>query len=303
MKPSTERFEKSNLHRPTEFRIVAYATEQTVPAQVPFHQLTHINYAFLLPNEDGTFQDLPDSRMLEELVRLAHQHNVKVLISVGGWGWDRQFERVAASSANRSRFTQGCLKIANQYQFDGIDVDWEYPNPGASAGNFLALMQELRNALAKDCLLTAAVVALGQHAAGIPNESFGLMDFVNIMAYDDDTNRQHSSMEYAKSALEYWLGRGLPAQKATLGMPFYARPSEVTYGKLVAIEPKAAQLDSILYEGQEVFYNGIPTIRAKTRLTMQRASGVMFWKLENDASGELSLVRAIDRERNIIRKT
>jgi chitinase len=293
MKPSTDRFEKSSTLQPAGFRVVAYATEKTVPGLVPFDKLTHINYAFLLPNEDGSFHELPDTQRLAELIRLAHHRNVKVLVSVGGWGWERQFESVAASSARRSTFIQGCLKIVNQYHFDGVDMDWEYPNPGTSAHNFLALMQELRIALAKDCLLTAAVVAQGDHAAGIPNESFGLMDFANIMAYDDDTNRQHSSMEFAKSALEFWLGRGLPVQKATLGMPFYARPIEVSYGKLVENEPKAAHLDSIIYEGQHIFYNGIPTIQAKTRLARQRASGVMFWKLENDASGDLSLVRAI----------
>ena len=76
-------------------------------------------------------------------------------------------------------------------------------------------------------------------------------------------------------------------------MPFYARPIEVPYGKIIQADPQAAQLDSILYEGEHIYYNGIPTIQAKTRLAKQRASGVMFWKLENDASGELSLVRAI----------
>jgi spore germination protein YaaH len=154
-------------------------------------------------------------------------------------------------------------------------------------------MKELRLALPADDLLTAALVALGEHGPGILNESFPMMDFANIMAYDDATSPQHASMDYAKSALEYWLGRGLPSQKATLGVPFYARPSEVTYGKIVQRDPRAAQVDSIFYEGEQVYYNGIPTIQAKTRLAKQRASGIMFWKLENDDLGELSLVRAI----------
>ena len=210
---------------PAGFRVIAYATDAIVPALIPYHQLTHINFAFLLPAEDGSFHDLMSTWKVEELVRLAHQQGVKVLISVGGWGWDRQFEAAAGNPTSRAAFVRNLVKFIEQYQFDGADIDWEYPDEGESAQNFLALMQELRAALPKDKLLTAAVVALGQHGAGIPDESFAWMDFINIMAYDDD-GAQHSSINYAQSALDYWLGRGLPPEKVTLGVPFYARPTE-----------------------------------------------------------------------------
>jgi chitinase len=276
----------------TGFRVIAYVTAAAVPSTIPYDSLTHINYAFLLPNEDGTFQELLNTWMVGELVRSAHQHNVKVLISVGGWGLDPQFEALAASGSTRTVFVQNLVKIVNQYQFDGADIDWEYPDPGQSARNFLALMQELRAALPQDKLLTAALVALGEHAPGIPDESFALMDFANIMAYDN-AGAQHSSFDYARSALDYWLGRGLPPEKTTLGVPFYARPTETSYAKIVQADPAAAQLDSTTYAGVLINYNGIPTIQAKTRMAMQRASGIMFWTLENDAVGDLSLLAAI----------
>ena len=272
---------------------MAYATDTTIPGQVPYDKLTHINFAFLLPNADGTIRDLPATGMLEQLVSLAHQYHVKILLSVGGWGLDKQFESLAASHVWRTIFVQELLKLVGRYDFDGVDMDWEYPIPGQSAQNFLMLMQELRIGLPKDSLLTAAVVALGEYGPGIPNESFSLMDFVNIMAYDDTRAPQHSSMDYAESALDYWLGRGLPPAKATLGVPFYARPLEIPFAKIVAVNPEAARLDSTSYEGEQIFYNGIPTIQAKTRMAMQRAAGIMFWKLEHDACGELSLVAAI----------
>jgi GH18 family chitinase len=284
--------EKSSTPKPPGFRVVAYATAAIVPGVIPYDQITHINYAFLIPNEDGTFVDLLSSWKVGELVRMAHQRNVKVLISVGGWGWDKQFEALAASPSTRAVFVQNLVRIVHENQFDGADIDWEYPDPGPSSQNFLALMQELRTALPKDKLLTAAVVALGEHGEGIPSESFELMDFINIMAYDN-AGPQHSSLDYAQSALDYWLGRGLPPEKATLGVPFYARPSETSYAKIVAANPDAAQLDATNYYGIQVNYNGIPTIQAKTRLAMQRGSGIMFWTLENDATGELSLLTAI----------
>jgi chitinase len=247
-RPNNPILKKSPTPKPSGFRVIAYVTDAIVPPLIQYDKLTHINYAFLIPNEDGTFRDLLNTRMVGELVSLAHQQNVKVLISVGGWGWDAQFETLAAGSATRTAFVQNLIKVVNQYQFDGVDMDWEYPDPGQSAQNFLALMQELRTALPKDKLLTAAVVALGEYAPGIPTESFALMDFVNIMAYDN-AGPQHSSLDYARFALDYWLGRGLPPEKATLGAPFYARPTETSYAKIVQTDPAAAQVDSFNYAG------------------------------------------------------
>ena len=282
---------------PLKFRVVAYATDAVVPAVIPYDKLTHINYAFLLPNDDGTFQPLLNIWMIGELVNQAHQHDVKVLVSVGGWGWDPQFETMAAKPTLRTVFVQNLLKIVDQYQFDGADIDWEYPDPGQSSINFLSLMQELRAAMPKDKLLTAAVVAMGQTGDGIPVESFALMNFVNIMAYDN-SGAQHSSYDFSKSALTYWLDRGLPPEKATLGVPFYGRgttvwQTELSYARIVQSDPAAAQVDTTTSNGLVVNYNGIPTMQAKTRLAMDRASGIMFWTLENDASGDLSLLNAI----------
>src|SRR5512136_1060125 len=75
---------ESSTPKPPGFRVVAYATDAVIPILIPYDKLTHINYAFLIPNEDGSFRELTNSRMIAEMVRLAHEHNVKVLISVGG---------------------------------------------------------------------------------------------------------------------------------------------------------------------------------------------------------------------------
>ncbi len=120
------------------------------------------------------------------------------------------------------------------------------------------------------------------------------------MAYDN-SGAEHSSFNYALSALDYWLERGLVPEKVNLGVPFYARPTEVTYSQIVKNDPAAAQLDATNYGGVQINYNGIPTIQRKTRLAMQRAGGIMFWTLEDDASGDLSLVTAIHQVVNASR--
>lgn len=100
---------------------------------IPYERLTHINYAFLIPNEDGSFAPLTNGWKLKTIVAQAHEAGVKVLISVGGWGWDEQFETLAAAAATRTTFVQNLTAFVNEYNLDGADIDWEYPDPGPSA--------------------------------------------------------------------------------------------------------------------------------------------------------------------------
>ena len=275
---------------PRLFRVIGYATDAMVIETIPFQQLTHINFAFLLPNADGTFAPLNNSWRIKALVDQSHANGVKVLISIGGWGLDAQFEELAADPQKRALFIAGALKVLDEYGFDGVDIDWEYPDPGASARNYLALIEELRSALPGK-LLTTAVIAYGdEFGLGIPNETFALLDFINVMTYDGSG---HASLEQFQKGLEYWLGRGVPPEKLVMGMPFYSRPGEVPYRKLVKNDPSAAQADISVYNGKEERYNGLPTVKRKTQIALDRASGVMFWTLEQDAAGNVSLLKAI----------
>lgn len=278
---------------PEPFRVVGYVTAATVLGTLQYDKLTHINYAFLIPNNDGTFAPLANLWKLDELAATADTHGVQVLISVGGWGWDKQFSAMAADPAARAQFVNGLVDFVAAHNLDGADIDWEYPDPGQSSQDFLALMQALRAALPQDKLLTAAVVALGETGAGVPVEAFELMDFVNLMAYDGE-GPNHSSLEYAEAAITYWQGRGLPVEKTVLGVPFYSRPSEVSYRKLVQADPAAAEVDEIEYFGAMVNYNGLATMRRKTELALERAAGIMIWALDHDTNDATSLLNAID---------
>jgi GH18 family chitinase len=270
------------------FIILAYATEGIHAEAIPYEKLTHINYSFLTPNADGSFNPINGSK-LNQIVDTAHVHSVKVNISVGGWGWDAQFEELAAKPESRTAFVRNLKAFMDEYQLDGADIDWEYPDPGSSSQSFLALIQELRAALPEK-LLTTAVVSYGdEYGSGIPGESFELFDFVNIMTYDGP---DHGTMEQFEKGLSYWSTRGLPREKTVMGVPFYARP-EMPYFKIVQADPNAAQTDTFEQDGTLHHYNGIPTIQAKTRIAMENVSGIMFWALDHDAQGELSLVEAI----------
>ena len=285
---------------PADFRIIAYVTDAIVESVIPYPKLTHINYAFLTPKGDGTFNTIGNAWKLQRIAKNAHAHGVKVLISVGGWGWEKQFAAVTATPELRSVFVRNLKSFVEGFQIDGADIDWEYPPAGQSAANFLLLIRELRVAM-PDRLLTAAVVSHGENAAGISPETFELLDFVNVMAYDGP---EHGTMQQFMQGLSYWSVRGVPQQKIVMGVPFYARVKNssaegMQYSKLVKADARAAQTDEFEVYGVTQIYNGIPTIKAKTKIALQQAGGIMLWNLDSDALGELSLAAAIYQAANM----
>jgi GH18 family chitinase len=256
-------------------------------------RLTHVNYAFVVPAQDGSLPAVKNPEKLQALVAAARPAGTKVLIAVGGWndGDDGAFERLSAHPSSRTRFVAESLALVEAYGLDGVDMDWEYPDPGASSENFALLMSELCGALrARGKLCTAAVAATGRHGDGIASEVFGWVDFLNLMAYDGGNGEAHSPYGYAAASLDYWLGRGLPRQKAILGVPFYGRPNWQRYSAIVARDPEAPAKDV----SGGVHYNGRATMQRKARLALERAGGVMIWELGHDTSeANTSLLAAL----------
>jgi GH18 family chitinase len=279
----------------TGFKQIGYMPSWagSVP-NVQYQYLTHINYAFALPNSNGTLKAIENTAKLSSLVSTAHSRGVKVLLSIGGWngGNDSAFESFASTSGGRTTFVNACLGVQSQYNLDGIDIDWEYPDPGTSASNYQALMNQLCTALHnRGKLCTAAVVAQGGTGGGVTTSVFGYVDYLQIMAYDAN-NGNHSSFAYAESSLNYWRNRGLPAAKAVLGVPFYARPSWAGYNTLLAAgcSPTA---NTCSYQGATNYYNGTTLIGQKRSLARSNGGGIMNWELSQDVNDTRSLLRAM----------
>jgi chitinase len=260
-------------------------------ASVQYSKLTHINYSFALPNANGTLQPIENTAKLQQLVTLGHQNNVKVSLAIGGWndGNDSAFEALAANAGTRTTFVNTVMNTVRQYNLDGVDMDWEYPDPGASGNNYTALMGQLSTALHNEGkLLTAAVVSEGGTANGVQPAVFGYVDWLNIMAYDGGS--PHANYDWSINAANFWKNRGLPKAKTVLGVPFYSRPGYLTFAQLVAQDPANANRDCTP-SGE--CYNGLPTVRRKTQWALANAGGIMNWELSQDATGANSLVSAI----------
>ncbi|GJL48079.1 hypothetical protein TUM17580_41380 [Citrobacter farmeri] len=119
---------------------------------------------------------------------------LKVLLSVGGWG-ARGFSGAAATPETRAVFIQSAMEIMQKYGLDGIDLDWEYPVNGAwglvasqpaDRENFTLLLKELRQAVGNHKLVTIAVGANAESPKSwVDVKAIApLLDYINLMTYD-----------------------------------------------------------------------------------------------------------------------
>ena len=219
--------------------VVAYVTSWSDVIPDPFC-MTHINYAFGHVNDtfDGVRVDNP--QRLKDMVALKNVNpDLKVMLSVGGWGSGR-FSEMAMDRKLRRSFADDCLRVVEEFGLDGIDIDWEYPTSPAAGisyspedtGNFTMLMKDLRQVLGDGLLLTFASAASAEYVDFTAVEPY--VDFVNIMAYDMATAPKHHSALYeseisggmtSDKAARAHMAAGMPEHKLVLGMPFYGRGS------------------------------------------------------------------------------
>ncbi len=283
---------------PDGFRIVGYFPSWSGnPEEVRYEALTHINYAFGLADAKGIYRAISAPDKLREVVKRAHARGVKVLISVAGLdeGDIGALQTVSSDPTLLASFVACTEALMDEYQLDGVDLDWEFPEEATSAG-YTALVTTLAADLhAHGRLMTLAVSA--DHGKWVVDEAWQTVDWLNIMAYDDGWHRQgvaHSTYGFTRAQLDYWLNRGVPQAKAVIGVPFYGRSLTTwrskSYSALLREFPEAT--DSDIAGGYA--YTGPDSMRAKiVNQARLRAGGVMIWQLNQDARGPNSLLSLI----------
>ena len=94
--------------------------------------------------------------------------SLKVMLAIGGWSFGTsKFKEVAETRFSRQTFIFSAIPFLREHNFDGLDVDWEYPK-AADKENFVAYLKELREAFefeaeetGNDKLLLSAAVPVG----------------------------------------------------------------------------------------------------------------------------------------------
>lgn len=277
----------SNYNNVTYYTSWSASTEERNfhPGDVDVSQITHINYAFAdicwkkygsgpracedpnIPAQDRYVHDgeivIGDPTFdfqnfaAFESIKASNPH-LKLMVSVGGWSWSRNFSNVAMTEETRRAFANSAVKFLRDYKLDGLDIDWEYPVEGGveensrapeDKENFTLLMKTVREALdaagSEDGKYYLLTIASGQGDNFTVNADFAnsvqYLDFINIMTYDysgkDDPFGHHNSPLFYDKALSKssaprnhvlggllgHLNGGVPQHKLIVGVPYYGK--------------------------------------------------------------------------------
>lgn len=214
-------------------------------------KLTHIIYCFgHLKGNNIHLGSKNDTLMVQKMVGLkAGNPQLKVLVSLGGWGGCAACSDVFSSAQGRSDFARSVRELNAYLGADGIDLDWEYPAiegyPGHTfrpedKANFTALLEELRRALGDQQVISFAAGGFADYVdhAIDWDAVMQIADFVNLMTYDlvngYSTQTGHHTALYSTgkqkesvdNCVQMLLRKGVDPHKLIVGAAFYARTWE-----------------------------------------------------------------------------
>lgn len=285
---------------PSGFRIVGYFNGNIVAdsGKIRFTQLTHLNIAFINPDSTGSFSSITG---LSSLVTRAHTYGVKVLAALGG-GSAPSYYTTLISPAKRAAFISNIKTLLSAYNLDGIDIDLEN---SLVTGDYEGFVSDLATAIKPSKILSGAVATV--NGSSFTATALSKFDYITLMSYDKtgpwnpSNPGQHSPYSMTFSDIMYWnVTKGVSKDKINAGVPCYGygfNGSAVTslkYRQIVNIYPGSENTDQVNMTGGGImYYNGIPTIKAKATLAIKLAGGISIWSLTQDTTGSKSLLSAI----------
>jgi len=218
---------------------------------------THVIYSFA--NMEGGVLGNVWSNPIKEL----RQKNpeIKLMVAVGGWSFGvTKMTEMLKDADSRFRFVNDSVPFLRKFEFDGLDLDFEYPginntefsrfSPPEDKQKFTELVKALRGRFEEDAAATGTPRLLLSAAFGCrkPDIDAGYeieklaqyLDFMNLMTYDlrgvTDEFASHHSALYSGSyeegeqkvfnqhwVVNYFISNGAPAQKLILGISLYGR--------------------------------------------------------------------------------
>ncbi|KAF9041411.1 glycoside hydrolase family 18 protein [Panaeolus papilionaceus] len=224
------------------------------PNKISWTKYGSLTFAFATTTPDPSViaLDAQSAALLPTFVTEAHANGVDAHLSIGGWTGSIYFSSAVNSAQNRTIFVQAIANLVKQYNLDGIDFDWEYPNKQGigcnvisadDSSNFLLLLQEMNTNNAFNNIKITAAVGMAPFAGpdGTPMSDVSafakVIDHISIMDYDvwgswsssvgpnaplDDTCASPSQQQgSAVSAIKAWTAAGFPANQIALGVAAY----------------------------------------------------------------------------------
>lgn len=228
--------------------IAYYAGQAAQVDSFAAEKLTHIIFSFChLKGNQLAVDNAGDTATIQRLVGLKKRNpQLKVLLSLGGWGGCETCSDVFATEEGRSAFARSVKGLLDYFKADGIDLDWEYPAISGYPGhrfvpedkpNFTKLVIQLRKAIGAKKIISFAAGGFTQFLEESIEwkKVMPVIDMVNLMTYDlvngfSTVTGHHTPIystpqqkESADNAIRFLDSIGVPRNKMVIGAAFYAR--------------------------------------------------------------------------------
>ncbi|KRT79630.1 Carbohydrate-binding protein, partial [Oryctes borbonicus] len=254
------------VDKDSQYKVVCYFTNwawyrqgvgKYLPSNIDPDLCTHIIYGFAVLNGDQGIIKPHDSwadfdNKFYEKVTAFKAKGIKVLIAIGGWNDSAgdKYSKLVNNPATRRRFIAHVVEFIETNNFDGLDLDWEYPKcwqvdcnkgPHSDKPAFAEFVKELHDAFKPKGWLLSSAVSPSKRVIDAGYEVPVLsqyLDWIAVMCYDYhgqwDKVTGHVAPMYAHPedvddtfntnfTIHYWIELGADPKKLVLGMPMYGQ--------------------------------------------------------------------------------
>ncbi len=244
-----------------------------LPKDIDVSLCTHIVYGFAVLNPrtltiraHDSWVDF-DKEFYKQVTELKGADR-KVSLALGGWNDSKgdKYSRLVNDPQARAKFIQETIPFLQKHNFDGLDLDWEYPKcwqvdckkgPASDKESFALWVQELSEALHAEGMILSSAMS---PSAKVCDEAYDIpslnnhFDFVSIMTYDYhgqwDKKTGHVAPIYphpddfdltfnVNYTLHYWLDKGMDKEKIIMGLPLYGQSFTLASSKANGLNSKS----------------------------------------------------------------
>lgn len=268
-------------------------------SKVNWANFTHIGVFSVNPTANGEIYRVkgslastsaiwwPQSLLRSKYLPVFKSLGIKTLLVVGGAGYTSQLKTACLNPASRAEMVLQLSELVNgtavdetgsyaDVAFDGIDLDWEYPNGATSVECFKNLVLELRAAMPGK-LLTAAVVP-GPISNYSPDVVKDQLDWIGLMTYDltpEGAQTDHSPYGKTVGYVTNWVSAGVPVNKLLIGVALYGDMS------LASSIPWRLAINDLAKN--QKYFSPVDSNLAKVNLINSAGlAGVMYWEVQQD---------------------